>query len=275
MLAIRQKLADAKPAVRQLQTDLADGLLQVQSLLVETGRPGESIAFFEREAAIWKALADTNPTVRDFRHNLAKCQTNTAIVLVRLGRSADARGRFEQATALGETLVSDDPNAAAYRKGLAESLLRSGQACKADGDVVAASAQWRRAVAVLENESALNGEARLHRRVLPRLALVNCRAARHGIVRRRRRRQSRPGGGPITSGGRIGRSQPREIPHRARPRRPARPRRFPAAHHGPEHAARTLRPRPLKDQGSISSRHITKRSFEGGMVTSNLAAGTR
>ena len=60
--------------------------------------------------------------------------------------------------ALREALVRADANVPQYRKNLAESLLRFGQARQAAGDLVGASADWKRAVAFFKTVSDLDGE---------------------------------------------------------------------------------------------------------------------
>jgi hypothetical protein len=54
--------------------------------------------------------------------------------------------------AFREVLVGANPN---YRVGLAESLLRFGQVRQVEGDLVGASADWRRAVALFETVPSL------------------------------------------------------------------------------------------------------------------------
>jgi hypothetical protein len=126
--------------------------------LLQIGSPDESIAFFEREEAIWRTLADTNPTIPDYRHSLANCQVNIATILLRLGRPSEARARCERVVDLCESLVSDHPNDAKYSSVLALGLLRFGQARQAAGDAVGASDDWSRAVAVFKKVAAPDGE---------------------------------------------------------------------------------------------------------------------
>ncbi len=94
----------------------------------------------------------------NYKDSLANCQTNGATVLLRLGKPAEARALCERAVALREALVSADPNIPQYRKNLAESFLRFGQVRKAVGDLVGASADWGRAIALFKSVSPLDGE---------------------------------------------------------------------------------------------------------------------
>ena len=137
---------------------MASSLTDLGWLRLKSGNPGEAIDYFSREETIWKKLADANPAVPEFRDSLANCLTNGATVLLRLGRPAEARPRCDRAVALREALISANANVPHYRKNLAESLLRFGQAHQAAGDFVGASADWKRAVALLKTVEALDGE---------------------------------------------------------------------------------------------------------------------
>ena len=146
----RQTDRESRAAIAKAYDDLAR--------LIESEIPNESIAYFEREEAVWEALANTNPRVHDYTHNLAKCQVDTARVLLRVGRTGDAQAQCERAVALCESLVSAYPNVPEYPRVLALSLLRFGQAHQASGDLVGASADWSRAVAVFKKVAAPDGE---------------------------------------------------------------------------------------------------------------------
>lgn len=158
VLTIRQKLAAKKPSDVRVQTQFAESLFQVGQMLALGERPGESIAYFDRQEEVWIKLADSNPTVPEYRHSLAKCELKNATVLLRLRRPAEARKRCQRAVAQCESLTSAHPNALEYRLALAESLLRLGQAHQGENDLAAAAADWRRAVALLESVSAPTGE---------------------------------------------------------------------------------------------------------------------
>ena len=126
--------------------------------LLQSASPKESLAYFEREEAVWTTLADANTTVPDYSHRLASCQVNSATVLLRLGSPGEARTRCERAVALCESLVSAHPNVPEYPRVLALALLRFGQAHQAEGDHVAASADWAQTVAVFKKVAAPDGE---------------------------------------------------------------------------------------------------------------------
>ena len=81
---------------------------------------------------------------------LANCQTNTADLLRKAGRRVEARAACERALALREPLVKEHPQDTSYRGGLAETYLRIGQLQSDAKDLAAATATWRRAIALYE-----------------------------------------------------------------------------------------------------------------------------
>jgi tetratricopeptide (TPR) repeat protein/tRNA A-37 threonylcarbamoyl transferase component Bud32 len=157
-LAIRQKLAEANSSIPEFQADVARSFTDLGSLRQKSGQPGEAVDYFSREEAIWKKLADANPSVPDYKASLANCQVNGATVLLRLERVAEARVRCEQSVALREALAAAAPNVPQYRKNLGESLLRFGQVRRAEGDLIGASADWKRAGGLFKTVSPLDGE---------------------------------------------------------------------------------------------------------------------
>ncbi len=126
--------------------------------LLESGNPNDSLDYFERARTVWETLADANPTVADYRHRLALGQVSAATVLLRLMKPAEAQARCEEAVVFCEVLVSGHPNVPEYPRALALGLLRFGQAHQAAGDMVGASADWSRAVAVFKKVATPDGE---------------------------------------------------------------------------------------------------------------------
>jgi hypothetical protein len=91
-------------------------------------------------------------------HNLAHCQTSAATILIRLGKPVQARARCERAVAAYGSLLGLAPNVPDDRRAYAETLLRLGQARQMEGNSAAAASDWRRAIAVLDGDSAAGGE---------------------------------------------------------------------------------------------------------------------
>jgi tetratricopeptide (TPR) repeat protein len=157
-VSVRQKVAEARPGVIPAQSALADILLETGRLLVQCGKSGDAISYFDRQEKIWTNVVDANPTLSEYKHRLVQCQLNAAAILLGLGRPADSRARCQRAVAQSEFLLSSQPNGHESRLALARALLRLGQAHRADGDVAAATAVWTRAIALIEEVSDPSGE---------------------------------------------------------------------------------------------------------------------
>ena len=126
-LAIRQKLARANPTVTPIQAELADSLLCVGWLLMETGRPAEAMRILFARTINPAAAGSAQPDGAEYRNSLANCQTNAAAVLLRLGKTSQARACCEQAIDLRSVLTSENASLPQHRSSLAETLLRFGQ----------------------------------------------------------------------------------------------------------------------------------------------------
>ena len=118
------------------------------------------------------------------RNALAKCETNAAAALVTLGRTTEARAACDRAIAIREGLLKELPADATVAQGLAESLLRSGHARAAAGDLAGAAADWRRAAALYAAHPPV-GESAIVRGLLPRRPGGACRQAGRRRVARR------------------------------------------------------------------------------------------
>jgi serine/threonine-protein kinase len=237
-MAIQQKLADDNPAVTDFQSRLADSHMNSGWLLVQNGRAVEAVSEFAREEAIRTKLSEENPSVPYYRDRLANCQTITATALLRLGRPAPARALCERAAALRGALVHDHPETPAYRGGLGETLLRSGQGRRDEGNAAGAAADWRRADALLEGVGTLNPEFTFfHACCHSALSW----AAGRGGVGGRGRHAGRPGADTAATRSGDGLSRPRQLPHRDRAGPAPRPGRLPAADIGPDHAGPAVR----------------------------------
>ena len=85
-LAIRQKLADAHPAVTEYQSNLATSHNDLGILLSETGAPAEARKAYETALAIRQKLADAHPSVTEYQSNLATSHNTLGILFSATGR---------------------------------------------------------------------------------------------------------------------------------------------------------------------------------------------
>jgi serine/threonine-protein kinase len=111
--------------------------------LWEDGRPAEAVTAFNRG----RPAEARGATCAD-RETLAEFETNAALALVAVGRPAEARACCDRAITIREGLVKESPANASFATGLATSLLRSGHARAAAGNLAGAAADWRRAGAL-------------------------------------------------------------------------------------------------------------------------------
>ncbi|MFO0888265.1 MAG: serine/threonine-protein kinase [Isosphaeraceae bacterium] len=109
-LAIRQRLADANPAVTEFQAALAASHGDIALLLHQTGKPAEALRSYERALAIWQRLSDANPAVTEFQRGLAGSHNNIALLLSETGKpAAEALRSHERALAILHKLVASHP----------------------------------------------------------------------------------------------------------------------------------------------------------------------
>ena len=108
-LAIRQKLADANPAVIEFQSDLADSHNNIGILLRDTGKPAEAMKAYESALAIRQKLADANPTVTEFQSDLADSHNNIGNLLSDTGKPAEAMKAYESALAIRRSWPTPTP----------------------------------------------------------------------------------------------------------------------------------------------------------------------
>ena len=90
-LAILQKLADANPADRDVQTALANCYQSMGLNLRFTGKLPEALDVHRSAEVILRKLADAEPTVNEHQSHLARCQVDIGILLRDLGKTAPRR----------------------------------------------------------------------------------------------------------------------------------------------------------------------------------------
>jgi eukaryotic-like serine/threonine-protein kinase len=125
-LAIRQKLADAKPAFTKFQSDLAASHHYIGNLLSNTGKPAEALTAYDSALAIHQKLADANPSITMFQSNLAASHNNVGLLLRATGKPAEALKAYGSSLAIRQKLADANPTAAAFQSDLAMSHLNIG-----------------------------------------------------------------------------------------------------------------------------------------------------
>src|SRR5262249_4445807 len=145
---IGQKLADENPARIGIQREQANALRDIGWNLWSVGRPAGAASAFERERAIRQRMAAAGGETATDRNGRANGETNAPAALLAPGPPTEARACCDRAIAIREDLVKAHPADAGFAQGLAESLMRSGHARAAAGDLAGAAADWRRAAAL-------------------------------------------------------------------------------------------------------------------------------
>src|SRR5262249_60806359 len=88
--AIRQKLANANPAVTAFQSDLAKCHDHIGVVLSATGKPAEALQEYQKALAIQQKMADANPVVTEFQSDLAWSHNLLGQLHAREKRSTEA-----------------------------------------------------------------------------------------------------------------------------------------------------------------------------------------
>jgi eukaryotic-like serine/threonine-protein kinase len=116
---------------------MGDAYFELGELTSKIGDKPAALAAHRKGLAVRQELASKPADDAEVRGDVARSLNAAAWLLDRTGNST-------------EVLVKDDPETTAYHYGLGESLLRSGQVRRYEGDPAGASADWRRADALLE-----------------------------------------------------------------------------------------------------------------------------
>jgi eukaryotic-like serine/threonine-protein kinase len=119
-LAIRQKLADANPAVAHFQTDLAGSHNNIAIVLSQTGKPEEALVQYRQALAIREKLADANTGVAHFQYDLARIHFNIGYLLWETGKSEEALAAHDKALAIRQKLADANPAVIQFQSDLAD-----------------------------------------------------------------------------------------------------------------------------------------------------------
>jgi serine/threonine-protein kinase len=150
-LAIRQKLADANPAVTDFQSDLAASYNNLGALLNDyLSKHAEALAAFRQSLAIQQKLADANPAVTDFQSHLAWSHNNIGIVLYQTGKPAEALQENQKALAIRQKLADANPAVTQFQSDVATSHGRIGAVLSETGKPAEALKEYPKALAIFQ-----------------------------------------------------------------------------------------------------------------------------
>jgi serine/threonine-protein kinase len=147
-LAIRQKLADANPAVAELQQALALTHYNIGFELAQTGKPAEALTGWRKALAIQQKLADANPAVTGYQSDLARSHHAIGYLLQETRKPAEAVQALQKALAIRQELADANPAVTRFQSDLARSHHSIGAALMQTGKPAEALEANHKALAI-------------------------------------------------------------------------------------------------------------------------------
>ena len=170
------KLVDDDPGVAENRSlPVAVPIETLGVLLLQAGRPAEAEIECRSAVERHQGLVDVNPSLTIYRDRLNQDLVVFGDVVRALGQTARAKSLYERAAALTELAIRAHPTDVAYRSFQVGELRRRGLALKDLGDLGAAAADIRRALALCDG---------LPRRSGHEFATASCHAALAGLAGR-------------------------------------------------------------------------------------------
>jgi serine/threonine-protein kinase len=148
-LAILTKLAEANPAVTEIQVDLARSHSNISRIL-RLGRKTDARAALERSLVILTKLAEANPAVTEIQVELARSHQYIGWDSWLDGRATDALAAFEWALVIRENLAAANPTVPGFRRAVGQSLTNLGRMRLATGQLPGAITALRRSLEIHE-----------------------------------------------------------------------------------------------------------------------------
>jgi serine/threonine-protein kinase len=117
-LAIRQKLADANPAVAEFQQALAQSHFNIGTGLNDTGKPEEALTPCRKALAIFQKLTDANPAFAGYQFDLARSHAYIGQLLTQAGKPAEALQAQQKALAIFQKVADANPAVTEFQQHL-------------------------------------------------------------------------------------------------------------------------------------------------------------
>jgi tetratricopeptide (TPR) repeat protein len=118
-LAIREKLADANPAIPAFQSQLAGSHINIGNVLREMGQRAAALNEYQKALTISQKLADANPAVAQFQSDLAASHVSIGYVLSQTGKPAEALSEYQKALTISQKLADANPAVSQFQSYLA------------------------------------------------------------------------------------------------------------------------------------------------------------
>jgi serine/threonine-protein kinase len=155
-LAIRQKVADANPAVTEVQRDLARSHNMVGLSLFWMEQPAEALKEYQQALAIQQKVADANPAGTQFQSDLARSHHNIGDVLFKTGKPAKALADLHKALAIQQKVADANPAVTAFQSDLAWSHGKIGEFLSEMGKPAEALKGFQQALAIQQKVADAN-----------------------------------------------------------------------------------------------------------------------
>jgi serine/threonine protein kinase len=149
-LAIRQKLADANPAVTDIQRDLADSHIDIGQLLAATGKTADALQEYHKALAIQQKVADAHPAVTQLQSDLAATHLQIGYILVLTGKPADGLQEHQKALAIQQKVMSANPAVTEFQRELSRTHLNIGFALGQMGKFAEALQEFQQELTILQ-----------------------------------------------------------------------------------------------------------------------------
>jgi tetratricopeptide (TPR) repeat protein len=155
-LAVRQKLADANPAVTEFQKDVANSHYNIGNVLDELGRPAEGLQEYQKALAIRQKLAVANPADTALQFNLGYSHNNIGFVLLRSGKPSEALKEFQQALAIKQNLVDANTAVTEFQLSLSRGHYNIGNVLSQTGKQAEALQEYQKALVIQQQLAGAN-----------------------------------------------------------------------------------------------------------------------
>jgi serine/threonine-protein kinase len=147
-LAIRQRLADADPAVTEYQSDLARSYQWLGYLVLEMGKLEEALELLQKAVDLYQRLVDANPAIFQFQSELVISQHTLADTSFRLGKPEQALQVSAKALAIAQKSADAYHGVTRCQQELAGSYQNMGNFLNSAGKRAEALEAHRSAVAI-------------------------------------------------------------------------------------------------------------------------------
>jgi serine/threonine protein kinase/tetratricopeptide (TPR) repeat protein len=127
-LAIREKLAEADPAVAEYQSDLTETHDYIALLLMHTGKQQEALTAWRKALIVSQRVAAANPAVVRIQYGLANIYDDVGWCLLNMGKPVEAAEAERKASDIMQKLIADHPAIILFQEKLANFQFNLGRA---------------------------------------------------------------------------------------------------------------------------------------------------